>query len=250
MRQNTIFQESGRTTGYFAMSSTTTQLERLAALEYDYIVLDAQHGTFDDHTQGDAVRAVERGGVPAFIRVAEPTAGAVGRALDTGAAGIIAPLVDTADEAARIVSAAKYPPLGVRSRGTLRRSDYLVGSLEEVNAKTAVLCMIETAEGLENVESIAAVDGVDGLYIGPNDLTIGLGGSGIGDPSVEGYFIEAVAAIREAAEAAGKFVVFHTASGKIAQERRKLGFRHVTIANDVNHVCEAAASHLAVANGE
>lgn len=238
------------TTGYFAMAASTLQLERLAALDYDYVVLDAQHGTYSAHDLADSVRAVEVGGVPAMIRVSGCSIGEIGRALDTGAAGVIVPLVNDQAEAAAAVAAAKYPPVGLRSRGVARTSGFLTGSLDEVNSGTVVLCMIETRDGLEAVESIAAAPGLDGLYIGPNDLSIGLGGYGLGDPSIAEEFDTALARILRAADDHGISVVIHTASGEIARQRRAAGFRHVTIANDLNHLCAAAADHLAVSRVE
>lgn len=232
------------TTGYFAMSASPLQLERLAALGYDYVVLDAQHGTYADHDLPEAVRAVENGGTAAVIRVPEGGIGTIGRALDTGAAGVIVPLVNDRAQAEAVVAAAKYPPRGVRSRGVARTSAFLTGSLDEVNAKTFALCMIETREGLENVEEIAATPGLDGLYIGPNDLTIGLGGYGLGDPAVADEFAAALQRILAAGHAPGVPVVIHTAGGEIAAQRRGEGFAHVTIANDLNHLCAAAQSHL------
>lgn len=245
-----IFRSGRPTTGYFSMGGSPLQLERLATLGYDYLVIDGQHGYFSESDWAHAVRAVEVAGSPAIIRVPEAGIGVIGRALDTGAAGVIVPLVNSAAEARAAVAAAKFPPTGVRSRGVARTSPYLVGSLHEIDQKTVVLCMIETRAGLEDVEAIAAVEHLDGLYIGPNDLSIALGGSGVGDPAVADEFREAIARILTAAGSAGKFVVFHTPSGEAAAERRAAGFSHVTVANDVNHVCQAAAEHLARANAQ
>lgn len=238
------------TTGYFAMAAGALQLERLAGLGYDYVALDAQHGTYSAHDLADSVRAVESGGVPAMIRVSDCSIGEIGRALDTGAAGVIVPLVNDRAEAEAAVGASKYPPAGLRSRGVARTSEFLTGSLEEINRGTVVLCMIETRDGLEKVESIASTPGLDGLYIGPNDLSIGLGGYGLGDPAVSDEFDAALRRIRQAADDAGIAVVIHTASGEIARARRAVGFRHVTIANDLNHLCAAASHHLEVSQGD
>ncbi|WP_029089395.1 HpcH/HpaI aldolase family protein [Brevibacterium album] len=232
------------TTGYFAMAASPLQLERLAGLGYDYIVLDGQHGTYSEHDLPDAVRAVECGGAPAVVRVPEGGIGTIGRALDMGAAGVIVPLVNDRAQAEAVVAAAKYPPQGVRSRGLARTSAFLTGSLGEVNGKTFALCMIETREGLENVEEIAATPGLDGLYIGPNDLTIGLGGYGLGDPAVADEFAGALQRILAAGRAHGVPVVIHTASGEIAAQRRGEGFTHVAVANELNHLCDAAKGHL------
>lgn len=247
---NRLKTSSHATTGYFTMAASRLQLERLARVGYDYIVLDAQHGTFGPHDLADGVRAVEVGGVPAMIRVAGASTGEIGQALDTGAAGVIVPLVDNGTEARSVVAAAKFPPLGVRSRGVARTSEFLTGCLDEINLGTVVLCMIETRGGLANVEEIARTPGLDGLYIGPNDLSIGLGGYGLGDPAVADEFESALHRILRAADDNGIAVIIHTASGEVAVARRALGFRHVTISNDLNHLCAAAAHHLKVSENE
>ncbi|GAA4282757.1 aldolase/citrate lyase family protein [Brevibacterium daeguense] len=232
------------TTGYFCLSSTPLTLERLAEIGYDYIVIDGQHGTYSENEWLGCMQAIEAGGGTGFIRVPEAGVGIIGKALDAGATGVIVPLLDTATDAELIARAAKFPPLGSRSRGPARKSPSLQGTLEEINEKTLILGMIETRSGLDNVESIVRTPNLDGLYIGPGDLSIGLGGYGVDDPAIEAEFSQAVDRILTAANDAGKFVVFHTSSAEVARQRRAVGYTNVTIANDVNHLCDAAAAEL------
>src|SRR6201995_6151281 len=96
--------------------------------------------------------------------------------LELAAAGVICPPGNTAEEARRALSAGRFPPHGVRSYGPLRAA-LTVGSADPERLAAGVLCfvMVETREGLKNVEAIASTAGVDGIYIGPADLSLGLG---------------------------------------------------------------------------
>jgi 4-hydroxy-2-oxoheptanedioate aldolase len=113
-----------------------------------------------------------------------------------------------------------------------------------------VLAMIETAEGLANVEAIAGTPGLDGLYIGPTDLTIGLGGAGLGDTSVADAFESALARVRRACEDNAIAAGLHTASGEDAARRISEGFTFVSVAGDLAHLEAAAQAHLTVARGQ
>ena len=237
--------------GYWVVLDSPTSTERLARLGYDYVCLDAQHGLFGYSGMLAGLTAVDAGGeAVGIVRVGANDAAPIGRALDAGAAGVIVPLVNTAEEAARAVAASRYPPAGIRSYGP-GRSLAGVGPLAaEINDAVTVLAMIETAEGLANVEAIAATPGLDGLYIGPSDLTIGLGGAALGDPSVADAFESALARVRRACEDNGIAAGLHTPSGEVAARRLAEGFTCVSVAGDLSHLEAAARGHLSVARAE
>jgi 2-keto-3-deoxy-L-rhamnonate aldolase RhmA len=115
-----------------------------------------------------------------LMRVPAPDYHFIARALDIGAMGVMVPMVETAEQAAHIVSCTKYPPAGRRGAAfAFAHDDYEAGDIAEkiriLNERTLVIPMIETAKGLENVEAIAAVPGVDVLWLGHFDLTNFLG---------------------------------------------------------------------------
>ncbi len=115
---------------------------------------------------------------PLIVRVPSHDLSFISRALDLGAAGILVPFVNTAEQAARIVSACKYPPVGTRGFGPRRASRHYAKSTDyrdSANNDLFVMVQIEHKQGLENVEEIAAVPGLDGLFIGPGDLSFSLG---------------------------------------------------------------------------
>jgi 2-keto-3-deoxy-L-rhamnonate aldolase RhmA len=116
----------------------------------------------------------------AWARVPEREYGAIGRLLDGGATGIIAPRIETAEEAQNVVNAARFPPRGQRSQiALLPQAKYRRMPAAELmrcaDLATTVHILIESAEGVRNADAIAAIDGVDVLHVGMNDLSVDLG---------------------------------------------------------------------------
>ena len=232
--------------GYWIQLDSPSSTERVAALGYDYVSLDAQHGLFGYSGMLAALTAIDAAGrAVGLVRVAANDATAIGRALDAGAAGVIAPLVNTAEDAAVTVAAGRYPPVGVRSYGPTRSMMRIGPTPAEADSSVVLLAMIETSEGLANVEAIAATPGLDGLYIGPSDLHIAVGGAGPADPAVADAFEAALVRIRRACDANGIAAGLHTRSGEEAAKRITEGFTFLTVAGDLVHLEAAAAAHLA-----
>jgi 4-hydroxy-2-oxoheptanedioate aldolase len=167
--------------------------------------------------------------------------------LDAGAAGVIVPLVSSPAEAEAAVRAARYPPRGVRSFGPTRSGLRIGPEPAASNDAVVVLAMIETAAGLAEVAEIAATPGLDGLYIGPNDLRLALGGATPEDPALDDDLAAALVAVREACDAAGIAAGIFTTSGEAAAQRLREGFTFVTVAFDLLHLEQAARDHLGVA---
>ena len=237
--------------GYWVIIDSPASTERLARLGYDYVCFDAQHGLLDYKGILAGMTAVDAGGESVgMVRVGANDAFLIGQALDSGAAGIIVPLVNTAEDAARAVSFAKYPPQGIRSYGPMRSQLRIGPNPADSNEATVVLAMIETPQGLENVEAIAQTPGIDGLYIGPSDLRIAVGGATSSDPAVDDAFEEAVGRVLRAAASAGIAAGFHTPSGEVAARRLGQGFTLATVSSDLIHLEQAATAHLKAARGE
>jgi 4-hydroxy-2-oxoheptanedioate aldolase len=238
-----------RALGYWIVLDSPVSTERIARLGYDYVCIDAQHGLIEYAGILRGLTAVDAGGGSVgLVRVGANEPFHIGQALDAGAAGVIVPLVNTADDAARAVAAATYPPGGVRSYGPMRSMLRIGPKPAEVNASIAVLAMIETPEGLANVESICAVPGLTGVYVGPSDLCLAVGGEYPGDPAVADVFEAALERVRTAAKAANVAAGIHTAHGTIAAQRLAEGFTFATVSSDLMHLEQAAAEHLRVAD--
>ena len=231
--------------GYWVVLDSPVVTERLARLGYDYIALDAQHGLFGYSGLLASLTAVDAGGAAVgLVRVGANDAGLIGRALDAGAAGVIVPMINSAEDAAEAVAATRYPPTGKRSYGPMRSMVRIGPTPAEADASVVVLAMVETAAGLAEVEAIAATPGLDGIYIGPSDLTLALGGRTPADPAVADAFEAALVRIRQACEDHGIVAGLHTKSGEDAAKRAAEGFRLLTVAGDLTHLEMAAKAHL------
>jgi 4-hydroxy-2-oxoheptanedioate aldolase len=130
------------------------------------------------------------------------------------------------------------------------RSQLRIGPLPaEADRDTVVLAMIETPSGLAEVAEICAVPGLDGVYVGPSDLRLAVGGSHSNDPAVADAFEAALQTVREAAAAAGIAAGIHTPDGATAARRLAEGFTFASIASDVTHLKAVSAAHLKDALG-
>src|SRR5699024_4089575 len=125
-------------------------------------------------------------------------AAVIGQALDAGARGVIVPLVNSAEDARKAVRAARYPGTRLRSYGPMRAGQRVGPTPAVSDASVLVLVMIETTEGLANVEDICAVEGIDGVYIGPSDLCLAVGGKFPNDPEVAEEFNAALERVKKA----------------------------------------------------
>lgn len=191
----------------------------------DAVVIDLQHGLFD---RRELEAAVGLAGVPALARVADNSAVAIAMGLDAGAVGVIVPLVESAEEAARAVDFARYPPHGRRSAGGVRPLTAF-GAYHRAAADTLVVVMIETAAGVQAAAAIAATPGLDAVFIGTGDLALSLG-CAPGDPA----HVAACAAVLAACQAAGLPCGAFTGTTADAVARRAQGYRLVVIENDIS----------------
>ncbi|MFC9360736.1 HpcH/HpaI aldolase family protein [Rhodococcus sp. NPDC057014] len=240
-----------RIVGYWSVIDSPVSTEWLAHVGWDYIALDLQHGLIGYSGMVAGLTAIDASGsTVGMIRVESNDPTPIGRALDAGAAGVIVPLVNTAEEAAKAVAAATYPPTGVRSYGPMRSQLRIGPTPAEADRDTVVVVMIETPQGLANVEEICAVPGLDGVYVGPSDLRLAVGGAHPNDPSVDDEFEAAVTRVREAAAAAGIAAGIHTADGSVAARRLAEGYTFATVASDLTHLKAASAAHLKAATGD
>jgi 2-keto-3-deoxy-L-rhamnonate aldolase RhmA len=163
------------------MSLPSPELAEIASdAGFDWLFLDMEHGALE---AGDILRQVQAVREPCacLVRLPESLEMWVKKALDTGAAGIIVPHVNCAEDAARAVHWAKYPPQGGRSVGFSRANRYgarFQENVESANAGTVVVAQVEHIDGVRAIGSILDVPGVDAVFIGPYDLSASLGKPG------------------------------------------------------------------------
>lgn len=193
----------------------------------DALVFDLQHGLWTRPTLEAAI-GVTRGKAAPLVRTQDDSYFAIGNALDSGALGIIVPMVENAEQAKRIAAAAKYPPQGRRSSGGIRPVIDSKRDVPNTNAAIFVAVMIETAAGVENATAIAAVPGIDMLFIGPFDLSLSTGTF----PDLGPKHEAAMRSVLQAAKKAGKSCGLFTPNVTIAADRRLQGFQLVVLAYD------------------
>jgi 4-hydroxy-2-oxoheptanedioate aldolase len=177
----------------------------------------------------------------------------VSRALDFGAEGIVAPMINTAADARAFAAAAKFPPIGERSWGphramTLGGVSDMATYLREANDNIITLAMIETRTSLQNFEAIITTPGIDGFFLGPSDLSIALSDGKNVDPlskEVEGHLDTLIAGAQKAKKIPGAYC--HSAERAAALAKR--GVRFLAVSSDLSMLRAGAAAALNVLKG-
>jgi 2-keto-3-deoxy-L-rhamnonate aldolase RhmA len=154
--------------------SNSPELMEYAARGMDWVCWEAQHTHPDWQALVHGVRAAYGMRMPVLVRTWTHDGGTIQRLLDTGAEGLVVPLVNTPEQAEEIVSHCYFPPIGERSFGSVR-VERIEEDLDEWNRRIVTVMMIETPEAVQNAEDIAGVQGVDALLVGQRDLALRLG---------------------------------------------------------------------------
>jgi 4-hydroxy-2-oxoheptanedioate aldolase len=232
--------------GWLSIANSFTA-EIMTAQGYDSLTVDLQHGIIDYQSAIGMLQAMRAGTVTPMARVPWLDAGIVMKVLDAGALGVICPMVNSREEAERLVSYVRYPPRGVRSFGPTRAA-FSAGPGYGPDADEEILCfaMIETEGAMRNLDAICATPGLDGVYIGPADLTLGLTGRAYrtGFDREEPEMIAAIRRILTTAHEAGIRAALHTGSAEYAAKAIGWGFDLVTVSNDVRLLAGAAAASV------
>lgn len=219
--------------------------EILARSGAAWVALDAQHGSYDQGGIERTLLGLGSSPVPVFVRVADDSAAGIGRALDSGAAGVIVPLIDGPLEAAAAAQACRYPPAGNRSWGPVTA---LVGRTapDARRANNAVMCavMVETRAAIGQVREIATTTGVDMVFVGPFDLSLALGRDVdelLADGSADSPLAMVVRVCAEAGVRAGAFAGSSARADRLAE----LGFTDIAVMTDASLLATAAAAEAA-----
>jgi len=147
----------------------------LARAGFDFVLVDYQHGEWDDAAALAAFRSIALQGAVPMARVRQKDFYTIGRVLDRGALGIVVPMVNSVADAQAAALAARYPPLGGRSFGGSLTLHYGADFDIWIDREIFLAVQIESAQAVEHAEEILAVEGVDGCWIGPNDLARSMG---------------------------------------------------------------------------
>lgn len=249
--QKALRTDSGASFGAWQMLPGGNLSRVIARAGFDWVCVDCEHGNVagivpplqpqaisnirtPDHQMHESVAAIASCGASPLVRIPANEGWMVKRALDSGAHGIVVPLLYTADDARTLVQSAKFPPVGRRGYG----SPFTMGSfaaegdlsgleyLQNANESLLTIVQIETKEAFQNLDEIAKVEGIDVLFIGPWDLGNNLGYPVTGDFAPE--LKAAIAKILEVAKANGRKAGIYTTGGEMARMYADQGFHMVT----------------------
>jgi 4-hydroxy-2-oxoheptanedioate aldolase len=235
MRENPLraLWKDGRTAanGWLAIPNAFSA-EVMAHQGWDSLTIDLQHGAIDYAAMLGMLQAISTTATVPLVRVPWLEPGILMKALDAGAYGLICPMINTREDAQRLVAWTCYAPRGTRSYGPVRASLYAGADYAEHADRTVVrFAMIETAQALDNLDAILSVEGLDAVYVGPSDLSLSLGCRPTFD-EVEPKVAQAIDHVVDRARAHGIVAGIHNGRTETARARIAKGFRFVTVGSD------------------
>ncbi|GGK20474.1 HpcH/HpaI aldolase family protein [Salinarimonas ramus] len=189
--------------GTWSQIASEEVIDMLGAAGLDYTIVDMEHGAFGIKTAERLIRACDANGIVPLVRIARPDPFLVGQALDAGAAGIVAPQVESAGAARALVAATRYAPEGTRGAcPCVRAGGHFIRDWPahvRASREAGVIALVETSKGLDAIEEICAVEGLVALLVGPFDLSVSLGHAGdYLHPDVDAAIARMLAAARAA----------------------------------------------------
>jgi len=219
--------------------------EVMAHQGWDTLTIDLQHGVIDYAAMVTMLQAISTTPTVPIVRVPWLEPGILMKSLDAGAYGVICPMVNTREDAQKLVAWTSYAPRGTRSFGPIRALLY-GGADYPAHANDTVVrfAMIETAQALDNLDAILSVEGLDAIYIGPSDLSLALGCRPVFD-DVDPPVAQAIDHILERATAHGLEAGVHNGIAEGALARIAKGFRFVTVGSDARLMAAGSQQVLA-----
>jgi 4-hydroxy-2-oxoheptanedioate aldolase len=222
--------------------------ETIAREGFLAVTIDQQHGLWDTAATLTGIAAIRQGGAAPLVRIPVGSFATASRVLDFGAEGVIAPMINTAEDAQAFVSVAKYPPIGERSWGphramTLGNVPDMKTYLREANGLVVTLAMIETRTALANLDAIAGTEGIDALFVGPSDLSIALTDGAEVEPHsalVERELDRVIAAAHKHHKIPG----LYCANAERALFAAKRGFRFCAVGSDLGFLRAGTAAQV------
>ena len=226
------------------LSMSAPQVAEIITLAgFDWVFIDMEHSAMSLESVQNAIQIME-GKVLTIVRVPGNDEVWIKRILDTGCDGILVPMVNSADEAKRVVQASKYPPEGRRSVGLARAHKYGASFDEYVsnaNKELVVMIQCEHKEAVKNFDEILKVDGIDSVFIGPYDLSASMGLTGqISHPDVK----NAIAQVKEKCLRAGRPYGIFSMNMETLKHEIKDGCTFLLSGVDVSFLLNSFTGHL------
>jgi 2-dehydro-3-deoxyglucarate aldolase/4-hydroxy-2-oxoheptanedioate aldolase len=230
--------------GAFICLPSPESAELFAELGYDWLIIDTEHGPYDELTAQRMLQAVGQR-CPCAVRVPSNEDVWIKKALDIGAAGVLVPLVNTPEIALRVQRACRYAPEGTRGMGAARAHRYGIGFQDYVaraNREMVTIIQAEHIEAVENIEAIASVPGIDAIFVGPYDLSASMDKPGqVKDPEVQA----AIRKIRDATLRAGVRLGIYCSDPESAKDFVLQGYTLIGMSTDLNYLSQSAGAALA-----
>jgi 4-hydroxy-2-oxoheptanedioate aldolase len=248
MRENrlrTLWQNDQAVVNGWLAIPNSFSAETMAHQGWDSLTIDLQHGVVDYADMLCMLQAISTTSTVPIVRVPWLEPGILMKALDAGAYGVICPMINTREDAQKLVAYTHYAPRGTRSFGPVRATLY--GGADypaQANDTIVSFAMIETRQALDNLDSILSVEGLDAIYIGPSDLSLSLGCRPVFD-DVAPLVDQAITHIVERASAHGVKAGIHNGRPDVAKARIAKGFRFVTVSSDARMIAAGSQALLA-----
>lgn len=233
--------------GTFLRFTDPAVVEIAALAGMEFFILDNEHVIYNDQTILNMFIAGKASGIVPFVRVANHDKSYIGRYLDSGAMGIVAPRVDTYEQSKEISDATKYPPRGTRGFSIIQRGAHygMYPDMDEYpnycNDNTIVVVYCESKESMDNIEEIVNNKEIDVVFIGPYDLSQSLGVRGeINNPIVQ----DSIDKIIKATLDAGKTVGCIAGTVEMAQDLIKRGVKFLAVSSDYKMIGDMSKNFI------
>jgi 4-hydroxy-2-oxoheptanedioate aldolase len=237
--------QGGLALGFGVRVARSVEIARaVRATGFDWLFIDLEHSAMSIETAAALAIAGLDAGIAPLVRIPKGEYSLATRLLDNGALGIVAPHMETADEARAAVAALRYPPLGHRAvYSSQPHFDYGKVAAAELmavlNGATLLVAMMETARGIANADAIAAVEGIDVLLVGTNDLSVDLGIAGeLGHQRIADAYATVIAACRRHGKWPGMGGVYDET---LMRRYAGMGCRFLQAGGDLAFMMEAGA---------
>jgi 2-dehydro-3-deoxyglucarate aldolase len=231
------FESGGVSIGSWMSMAHVSIAEILASAGYDWVVIETEHTAIDVSEVLRLIIAIESRCAIPLVRLAWNDPIQAKAVMDSGAAGVLVPMVNNKADAEQAVKSIKYPPLGYRGVGLARAQGYGVAFDEYVrsaNRDSLLFVQIEHSEAVENIEDILTVPGIDGTFIGPYDLSMSLGLAGqLDHPHVEAAKQRVLEATKAQGLVPGIHLVHPDTAAEEIQRCVELGYRFIALGTDI-----------------